>query len=447
VAPRLTDPLGTTDALSALFSDSSVLQALLDVEVALARVQARLGLIPQSTAAAIGKVAIAGFDAEALARDARHSGTIAVPFVDALTASVRSIDAGAAGFVHWGATSQDVVDTAFVRLVNRAVDVIDQDQKALAVALRALSDRHAGDVMLARTLLQPAPPITFGLKAAGWYAGVQRSWARVITRRREALVIQFGGASGTLSALDEKGLDVAEALARELNLSCPDAPWHSYGDRLAAMVAASAIYTGVLGKMARDISLLMQAEVGEAREAGGGSSAMPHKRNPAGCAVALASAARMPALMSTVLTSLVQEHERAAGTWHSQWPAIIEAVQVMGAAAEAMRQVASELTVDPARMRANLEATNGAIFAERVVMRAGRAVGRDVAPMVKAALEKAREGGTSFGAAVRATPELASHLSAEDLRSLDDPASYLGAAETLRRRLLSSGAAVVAPGL
>ncbi len=206
------------------------------------------------------------------------------------------------------------------------------------------------------------------------------------------------------------------------------------------MVAASAIYTGVLGKMARDISLLMQAEVGEAREAGGGSSAMPHKRNPAGCAVALASAARMPALMSTVLTSLVQEHERAAGTWHAEWPAIIEAVQVMGAAAEAMRQVASELTVDPARMRANLDATNGAIFAERVVMRAGRAVGRDVAAsMVKAALEKAREGGTSFGAAVRAMPELAMHLSADDLRSLDDPSGYLGSAETLRRRLLQSG--------
>ena len=256
------------------------------------------------------------------------------------------------------------------------------------------------------------------------------SWARVVTRRREALVVQFGGASGTMAALGDKGLDVAEALARELNLSCPDAPWHSYGDRLAAMVAASAIYTGVLGKMARDISLLMQAEVGEAREAGGGSSAMPHKRNPAGCAVALASAARMPALMSTVLTSLVQEHERAAGTWHAEWPAIIEAVQVMGAAAEAMRQVASELTVDPARMRANLDATNGAIFAERVVMRAGRVVGRDVAgAMVKAALEKAREGGTSFGAAVRAMPELAMHLSADDLRSLDDPSGYLGSAD------------------
>jgi 3-carboxy-cis,cis-muconate cycloisomerase len=427
VAPHLTDPLGTTGALSALFSDSSVLQA-------------RLGLIPQAAADAIGKVSVASFDAEAVARDARPSGTIAVPFVDALTACVRAIDAGAAGFVHWGATSQDVVDTAFVRLVNRAIDAIHEDQQALAGALRALSDGHSGDVMLARTLLQPAPPITFGLKVAGWYAGVQRSWARVVTRRREALVIQFGGASGTMAALDERGLDVAEALARELNLSCPDGPWHSYGDRLAAMVAASAIYTGVLGKMARDISLLMQAEIGEAREAGGGSSAMPHKRNPAGCAVALASAARMPALMSTVLTCLVQEHERAAGTWHAEWPAIIEAMQVMGAAAEAMRQVASGLTVDPARMRANLDATNGAIFAERVVMRAGRAVGRDVAAsMVKAALENAREGGTSFGAAVRAMPELVMQLSADDLRSLDDPSGYLGSAETLRRRLLQSG--------
>ena len=440
MARRLTDPLGTTGALSALFSDSSVLQALLDVEVALTRVQARLGLIPQAAADAIGKVSVASFDTEALAREARHSGTIAVPFVDALTACVRAIDAGAAGFVHWGATSQDVVDTAFVRLVNRAIDAIDEDQRALAGALRALSDRHSGDVMLARTLLQPAPPITFGLKVAGWYAGVQRSWARVVTRRREALVIQFGGASGTMAALDERGLDVAEALARELNLSCPDAPWHSYGDRLAAMVAASAIYTGVLGKMARDISLLMQAEVGEAREAGGGSSAMPHKRNPAGCAVALASAARMPALMSTILTCLVQEHERAAGTWHAEWPAIIEAMQVMGAAAEAMRHVASGLTVDPARMRANLDATNGAIFAERIVMRAGRAVGRDAAAsMVKAALQKAQEGGTSFGAAVRAMPELVMQLSADDLRSLDDSSGYLGSAETLRRRLLQSG--------
>ena len=439
MAPRLSDPLGTTDALGALFADRSVLQALLDVEAALARVEARLGVIPQSAAAAIEKAAVAdGFDIETLARKARDSGTIGVPLIDALKERVRSVEAEAAGFVHWGATSQDIVDTAFVRLVDRAIDVIDRDQKALADALRVLSDRHAGDVMLARTLLQPAPPVTFGLKAAGWHAGLQRSWARVVTRRREALVIQFGGASGTLAALDDQGLAVADALARELNLTCPDAPWHAYGDRLAAMVAASAIYTGVLGKMARDISLLMQTEVAEAREAGGGSSTMPHKQNPAGCAVALAAATRMPALMSTVLTGLVQEHERAAGTWHAGWPSIVEAVQVMGASAEAMRQVASEMTVDPARMRANLDATNGAIFAERVVMRAGRTAGRDAATtMVKAALDKAREQRTSFPAVVRATPELASHLSVQDLQSLDDPASYLGAAETLRQRLLS----------
>jgi 3-carboxy-cis,cis-muconate cycloisomerase len=439
VAPRLSDPLGTTDALGALFADRSVLQALLDVEAALARVEARLGVIPQSAAAAIEKAAVAdGFDIETLARKARDSGTIGVPLIDALKERVRSVEAEAAGFVHWGATSQDIVDTAFVRLVDRAIDVIDRDQKALADALRVLSDRHAGDVMLARTLLQPAPPVTFGLKAAGWHAGLQRSWARVVTRRREALVIQFGGASGTLAALDDQGLAVADALARELNLTCPDAPWHAYGDRLAAMVAASAIYTGVLGKMARDISLLMQTEVAEAREAGGGSSTMPHKQNPAGCAVALAAATRMPALMSTVLTGLVQEHERAAGTWHAGWPSIVEAVQVMGASAEAMRQVASEMTVDPARMRANLDATNGAIFAERVVMRAGRTAGRDAATtMVKAALDKAREQRTSFPAVVRATPELSSHLSVQDLQSLDDPASYLGAAETLRQRLLS----------
>ena len=375
---HIRDSLATTDALAEIFADRSAIQAMLDVEAALARVQSALGVISREAGATITRAALADdFDAASLARDARQSGTIAVPLVSALTARVRSIDPDAARFVHWGATSQDIVDTALALLIGRATAVMADDQRRLSAALRALSDRHAGDVMLGRTLLQPAPPVTFGLKAAGWRAGLNRSWARLERAQREAAVLQFGGASGTLAALEDKGLAVAEALARELGLPCPDAPWHAYRDRLAALVAACAIYAGILGKMARDISLLMQVEVGEAAEPGGGSSTLPHKQNPVGCAVALAAAARLPGLAATALTALVQEHERSVGAWHAEWPTVVDAIQATGAALAAMREAVAGLVVDPARMRANLDRLNGAVLAERVMMRAAPALGRD----------------------------------------------------------------------
>jgi 3-carboxy-cis,cis-muconate cycloisomerase len=440
VTSRITDALGTTDALTDIFADASAVQAMLDVEAALARAQSALGVIPGEAGAAITRAAVAGdFDAAALARAARASGTVAIPLVSALTARVRSIDPDAARFVHWGATSQDIVDTALVLLLERACAVMEGDHEGLTAALRALSDRHAGDVMLGRTLLQPAPPITFGLKVAGWFAAEQRSWTRVQRARRDAIVLQFGGASGTLAALDEQGLAVAAELARELGLSCPDAPWHAHRDRLAALVAAWGIHAGVLGKMARDISLLMQFEISEAREPGGASSTMPHKQNPAGCVVALAAASRLPGLTATAFFGLVQEHERSVGAWHAEWPTTVDACQATGAALAAMRQVAIELTVDPARMRANLDATNGAVFTERVMMRAAPALGRDVAhALLKDALAKARASGASLGEALRGAPAIAGLLSDDELRSMDDPHEYLGAAETLRRRLLTS---------
>ena len=294
--------------------------------------------------------------------------------------------------------------------------------------------------MLGRTLLQPAPPITFGLKAAGWLAGLSRSWARVEQARREAARVQLGGASGTLAALGDRGPDVAAALARELGLPPgEDAPWHTSRDRLAALIAACAIVAGMLGKIARDVSLLMQFEVGEAREAGGGSSAMPHKQNPSGCARTLAAAARLPGLAATMLAGLVQEHERAVGAWQAEWPVIAEALQATGAALEAMRGVIAGLAVDPARMRANLDATRGAIFAERVVMLAAPVLGRSAAhQLLKEALARSQASGQSLADIVRAVPELARVVDAEALRSLDDPRAYLGAAETLRQRLLAS---------
>jgi 3-carboxy-cis,cis-muconate cycloisomerase len=449
VTTRITDMLATTDALAEVFADTSVIQGILDVEVALARVEARLAIIPARAAEVIAAAAsMREFDAAALARDGRQSGTIAIPIVAALTARVRAMDAEAARFVHWGATSQDIVDTALVRLVGRACEIIAGDHARLSGALRTLSDRHASDVMLGRTLLQAASPITFGLKAAGWLAGLSRGWRGLDQARRDASVVQFGGASGTLAALGGQGLTVAEALAGELGLACPEAPWHAYRDRLANVVARCGIYTGLLGKMARDISLLMQTEVAEAAEPGGGSSTMPHKRNPVGCAVALAAAARLPGLVSTAIAGLVQEHERSAGAWHAEWPTMSDAVQTTGAALAAMREVADGLMIDPARMRANLEATNGAIFAERVMMRAGGALGRDEAhALLRDVVDRVRASGEPFGRVLRATPEFARALSEEDLRTVGDAESYLGAAESLRLRLLASAGAAGAPAV
>ena len=262
-------------------------------------------------------------------------------------------------------------------LIRRACGILAGDHARLERTCRQLSDRHAGTVMLGRTLLQPAPPITFGLKVAGWVAALVRGWKRLDAAAGDAAVLQFGGASGTLAALGDRGLEVSSALAEALGLGEPAAPWHTQRDRLASFVAACGIYTATLGKVARDISLLMQDEIGEVSERGGGSSSMPHKRNPAACAVVLAASTRLPGLVATFLTGMVQEHERAVGGWHAEWPTIADAVQTTGSALAALAEAADGLSVHPDCMRANIERTNGAIFAERVMMLLVGSVGKD----------------------------------------------------------------------
>ena len=285
--------------------------------------------------------------------------------------------------MHWGATSQDVTDTAMVLLLGRCRRVLEADHERVSRGLRRISDEHAHTVMLGRTLLQPAPPITFGLKAAGWLGAVRRGWSRVASRFDEAAYLQFGGASGTLAALGDRGLAVSEALAGELNLKCPDAPWHGHRDRLAALMAALSIYTASLGKMALDIALLMQYEVGEAAEPGGdgrgGSSTMPHKRNPTACMLAIAASKRTPGLLADFLAGMVQEHERAVGGWQAEWATVQAIVQSAGVALEAMAEVAEGLTVDAARMRRNIDATQGAVFAEKAMMLLAPEMGREAA--------------------------------------------------------------------
>jgi len=440
MASRLIDSLATTGALAEVFSDRSILQAMLAFEGALARAEAAAGMMPARAAQVISTAATAdNFDAAALALEARESGTISIPFVKALTARVQVVDPASARFVHFGATSQDLADTAMVLTIRRACSVLSADHGRLAGALRNLSDLHARTLMLGRTLLQPAPPITFGLKVAGWVAALSRGWARFEKASHEAAFLQFGGASGTLAALGDRGLTVADRLAADLELQVPDAPWHTERDRLAALVASAGIYVGALGKMARDISLLMQDEIAEVSERGGGSSTMPHKRNPAGCAVALAAAARMPSLVSAFLSGMVQEHERAVGGWHAEWPTIASALQATGSALAAMLDVASDLNVDADRMRANIERTNGAIFSERVVMLLAPGLGKETANgLARDALDRSRETGKTLREVLLGMPDVTHVIPPSVLDRIDVPEDYLGAAEALRLRLLKA---------
>ena len=436
----LIDSLATTDALADVFSDASLVRGMLAFETALAAAEAMNGLIPRRAAELIATVAAkSAIDAAAVARDARESGTIAIPFVKALTDRVGEVDAESAQFVHWGATSQDVVDTAMVLALGQARAVLAADHERLVAALRVLSDRHARTVMLGRTLLQPAPPITFGLKAARWLAAAARGWNRANTAFTDAAALQFGGASGTLAALGPRSSEVARAVAYALQIENPPAPWHTDRDRLAALATALAVYTGTLGKIARDIALLMQDEVSEAAEPGGGSSTMPHKRNPASCAIAMAGATRMPGLAAAFLGAMTQEHERAAGGWQSEWPTLAAIVQGAGAVLRALAGALEHLEVFPDRMRDNIARTNGAIFAERVVMlalpRAGKAAAR---ALVDAALERVRRDRVTLGAALASLPDARRLLTPDELRTIDVPEEYLGAAEEMRVALLES---------
>jgi 3-carboxy-cis,cis-muconate cycloisomerase len=441
---RLMDTMATTQSLAALFSDQAVLQAMLDFEIALARAEARCGIIPESAAEVIANAAQAGsFNTTVLAEETLRAGTPAIPFVKALTEMVRAKNSAAAGFVHWGATSQDVTDSALVLLLRQAKAIVHSDLDRLEQALRRLSVEHERTVMLGRTLLQSAPPVTFGLKAAGWLGAIHRSRNRLEQCFRETLVVEFGGASGTLAALGKDGIEIGQTLAAELGLVYPEAPWHTHRDRLAALVCACGVLTGALAKMARDISLLMQPEVGEvsepAGEGRGGSSTLPHKHNPVGCAAALACANRVPGLVSAFLSAMVQEHERGLGNWHAEWPIVSGVVQSTGLAAAAMAEVAEGLTVNAARMRSNIEATGGAVFAERVMMLLGEKLGRDQAQRI---LEKASRMSAAQGRRLHevlaAMPEATSHVSSDALRDLEAPEKYLGVAAEFERRALAA---------
>jgi 3-carboxy-cis,cis-muconate cycloisomerase len=440
---RLLDPLFTTAAMRGIFSDHGRIQGLLDFEAALARAEARSSLLSDAAAATIGAQCRAElFDVDALAAQTAQAGNPAIPLVAALTARVAAADPQAARFVHWGATSQDAMDTGLVLQLRRALSAIAAELARLSTALAELATRHVHTVLVGRTWLQQGPPLTLGLKAAGALSAIERHRVRVRAVRERVATLQFGGAVGTLAALGEQGLDIAAALAAELKLALPDVPWHTQRDRFAEVATTLGLVVGSLGKLARDVSLLMQTEVGEASEpkapGRGGSSTMPHKRNPVGSAVVLAAAARVPGLVSVMLAAMVQEHERGLGGWHAEWDTLPEICTLSAGALAQTIAIVEGLEVDPARMAANLDLTGGLILAEAVAMALAAKLGKMKAhQLLEEASARAERDHKPLHEVLAADSRVTAHLSAADLARLLDPRGYTGQAERLVARVLA----------
>ena len=421
--------------------DQAFLQAMLDVEAALARASAMAGLVPAQAAEAIAAGCRAElFDVAELGRLAAKAGNPVVPLVRLLAARVPP---GPRDHVHQGATSQDVLDTAAMLVARRALRPLLDDLAAAADACAGLAGRHRGTLLAGRSLLQQAVPVTFGLKAAGWLVGLDETRRRLEEVDRRELAVQLGGAAGTLAGFGDRGLEVLGHLAAALDLAEPTVAWHAVRARPAALAASLGACAGVLAKVARDVVLLAQTEVAEVRESGGpgvgGSSAMPHKRNPVAAVAVAACAARVPGLVATVLGAMAQEHERAAGGWHAEWEPQRELLRLVGSAAAWSRELLDGLEVDPARMRANLDASRGLPMAAAVVAALAGTLGPARArELVDAAAQRAASGGLPLRDTLLEAPAVARHLGAAGVDRALDPERYLGAAQALIDRALAA---------
>ncbi|WP_425518870.1 3-carboxy-cis,cis-muconate cycloisomerase [Pseudomonas lijiangensis] len=431
---QLFDAYFTQPLMREVFCDAGRVQGMLDFEAALARAQARVGLIPGDVVADIEQSCRAGlFDFDALAVAIGNAGNSAIPLVKALGKQIARRNPEAERYVHMGATSQDVMDTGLILQVRRAIELLERDLQELADALVVQAQRHAQTPLAGRTWLQQATPVTLGMKIAGWLGAVTRHRQRLQEIRPRLLCLQFGGASGSLAALGDQAFAVTEALADELQLSVPDQPWHTQRDRLVEFASLLGMIAGSLGKMGRDISLLMQTEVGEVFEpaaAGkGGSSTMPHKRNPVGAAVMIGAATRAPGLVATLFAAMPQEHERSLGLWHAEWETLPELCCLVSGSLQQALQVVPGLEVDESRMLANLDSTRGLVLAEAVSIELSRRIGRDAAHhLVEQNCRRAVQQGAHLRQVLGEDPQVTAHLSSGELDRLLDPAHYLGQA-------------------
>jgi 3-carboxy-cis,cis-muconate cycloisomerase len=432
--------LGTPEMLEA-FGEHAVLQSMMDFEAALARAQAAEGLIPEAAAQAIAGVCkVELFDVAAIVAASPRAGSLAIPLVKKLTETVALFDPEAARHVHWGSTSQDVIDTALVLATRAALQLLDDELAQLGSHLAALAGQHLATPVLARTLMQPAQVTSFGFKAVGWLAPLVRARASLRAAAAHALQLQLGGAVGTLSVMKEQGAAVAARVAEQLGLKLADAAWHTQRDEWVRLGMEVAVLTGSLGKLATDLSLMAQGEIAELAEPSGngrgGSSAMPHKRNPVSSMIALAASRRTPQHAAALLACMDQQHERGLGNWQAElaeWPPLYLAAH---GALRALNEAFAGLAGDRERMLQNKAALQGLVFAESASSYLAGAIGR---PQAHALLEGLTRRVTSEGRpldallaeAVQADPQLAAHVDLRRLASLFDPVAALEPARRL----------------
>lgn len=455
------------ETVSRHFSDDALLAAMARFEAALSQAQADVGLIPQSCADIIARVCarigghsgehsgepiggasaeIEGLDAGALADAARRAGTLAIPFVKALTQAVARDDAAAARWVHWGATSQDVLDTALTLQIAAAGAALQAQLAQAGDRLAALADAHRTTMMTGRTLLQAATPISFGWKAACWLSPLPRLRRSLALALRDAAVLQLGGAAGTRAALDGRGDAVAAAMAARLALDDPGISWHGSRDRIARLGSELALVAGGMARIGRDLSLLMQNEVGEVFEPGGdghgGSSAMPHKRNPVAAMLALQAGLRAPGLASTLLGQQAGEHERGLGTWQGDWWTIAALFECAGSAVQAIGEALDGLRVAPGAMLANLERTRGFVYAEGVTLALATTLGKPAAQalmetLCRDAIDRGLTLADALAQARASNAALATALPPHQLAGLFDPQHYIGDAQSMIDRTVA----------
>ncbi|HGM6907452.1 TPA: 3-carboxy-cis,cis-muconate cycloisomerase [Serratia marcescens] len=432
-----------TSPLTPCFSDTALLQGMLDFEAGLAQALASAGIIDDESARIIRSHCRAEkLDAAALAQSAGLAGNLAIPLVKQLTALVAQRSPDAARFVHWGATSQDAIDSGLVLQLRSALSQTDTLLNQLIAALTAQCRRHSATLMVGRTWLQHALPTTLGLKLAGTLDALLRFRVRLAEMRPRVLALQFGGAAGTLASFGEQGERVEQALAEALALPRSATPWHTQRDRLLELAGWYAGLTGTLGKLARDMSLLMQTEVAEISEPSapgrGGSSTMPHKRNPVLCAAILSAANRLPALMAGLYASQVQEHERALGGWQAEWQSLPQLVVLSGAAMAQSLDLVNGLEVHEAAMRRNLALTQGQIMAESVSLALAPLLGSQQAHQhIAQCCRQAQATQQSLLTLLCADAEVSSRLSRETLETLLDPANATGSTQRFIQQVLA----------
>ncbi len=424
-------------------SDRALVDAMVEFEVGLLRALATLGLAPVEAADELETAFKEGTLELDLSELGRATGEQGTPVPGLLRALRRQLSDTAAAFLHTGATSQDVIDTAMMLVTRRALDVALADLVAAADACASLAERYRVAIEPGRTLLQQALPMTFALKAAVWLTGLDGAVAGLRSVRDRELAIQFGGAVGTLASLGDRGLDVATELGDQLGLPAPDLPWHTIRLRPARIACALGEALGVTGKIGRDVVLLAQTEVAEVAEGGGegrgGSSTMPHKRNPVGAVGLIACAQRGPGLVATMLAAMGQEHERGAGTWQAEWDTLPALLRLTGSAAALVRELLAGLEVDGEKMRMDMDMTGGLVMSESVAAALAPTLGRAAAQdLVEKAARQSAESGRAFREVLLELPAVADSLGSDGVDAALDPGSYLGVTAELIDRALAA---------